>query len=113
MERMMTKALILLRHAHAETAKPDQDDMHRVLSPRGVTEAEGAGAWLKTHPTLPARILCSPAVRARQTLQHALGQVEATIEPRIYEANAGDLVNLIDEHAEVDHLLLVGHNPGF
>ena len=31
----------------------------------------------------------------RQTLQHALGQVEVTIEPRIYEATAGELVSLI------------------
>ena len=109
----MTKALILLRHAHAEPAKSGQDDLERALSPRGVAEAEGAGAWLKSHPTLPARILCSPSRRTRETLLHALGQVEATLEPRIYEATAGELVALIDEHSDVEHLLLVGHNPGF
>jgi len=109
----MTKALILLRHAHAEPAARNQDDIDRPLSPRGVAEAEGAGAWLKTHPTLPARILCSPSRRTRDTLQHALGKVEAAFEPRIYEATAGELVALIDEHRDVEHLLLVGHNPGF
>lgn len=109
----MNKAVILLRHAHAEPATRGQEDSDRPLSARGVAEAEGAGAWLKSHPTLPARILCSPSRRTRETLQYALGNVEAKIEPRIYEATAGELVALIDEHSDVDHLLLVGHNPGF
>jgi len=109
----MNKAVILLRHAHGEPATRGQEDSDRPLSARGVAEAEGAGAWLKSHPTLPARILCSPSRRTLETLQYALGNVEAKIEPRIYEATAGELVALIDEHSDVDHLLLVGHNPGF
>jgi phosphohistidine phosphatase SixA len=35
------------------------------------------------------------------------------LEPRIYEATAGDLDALIDEHEDAQRLLLVGHNPGF
>ncbi len=69
--------------------------------------------WLRSHAALPARVLCSPAIRAQQTLEHALGKIEVTIEPRIYEANAGELVSLIDENADVARLVLVGHNPGF
>ena len=109
----MTRELILLRHAHAESAKPGEDDAPRALSARGIAEAEEAGVWLRGHHALPARVLCSPAQRTRQTLERALGEVDATFEPRIYEATAGELIALIDEHADAGRLLLVGHNPGF
>lgn len=108
----MTRELILLRHAHAEGARPGEDDAMRALSPRGVIEAKDAGRWLATHPQ-PTRILCSPSLRARETLQHALGKVEAVIEPRIYDATAGELVSLVDENQDTARLMLVGHNPGF
>lgn len=109
----MMRELILLRHAHAESAKPDLSDAQRALSARGIVEAEDAGHWLSEHAALPARVLCSPALRARQTLDYALGQIDAAIESRIYEATAGELVSLIDEHSDAHRLLLVGHNPGF
>jgi phosphohistidine phosphatase len=109
----MKREIILLRHAHAESQKPQQPDLERPLSARGVDEAEAAGAWLREKSVLPARVLCSPAVRARQTLERALGAVAAISEPRIYEASAGELIALIDDNADVPRLLLVGHNPGF
>jgi phosphohistidine phosphatase len=109
----MKREVILLRHAHAEGLKAGQNDLERPLSARGIDEAKAAGRWLREQPVLPALIICSPAERARQTLQHALGAVAATSEKRIYEASAGDLITLIDEHADAERLLLVGHNPGF
>jgi phosphohistidine phosphatase SixA len=105
--------LILLRHAHAQNAKSGENDAGRELSARGLAEAEDAGRWLRERHALPARILCSPARRARQTLEHALGATIApTLEPRIYAATAGELIALIDEQADAPRLLLVGHNPG-
>lgn len=109
----MKREVILLRHAHAEAGKPGQADSDRPLSARGIDEAKAAGLWLREQTALPALVLCSPALRARQTLQHALGDVAATSEPRIYEASAGELIALIDDHADAARLLLVGHNPGF
>jgi phosphohistidine phosphatase SixA len=109
----MKREIILLRHAHAESQKPGQPDADRPLSARGVDEARAAGRWLRDKAALPARVLCSPALRSRQTLENALGTVAATSEPRIYEASAGELIGLIDDNADVSRLLLVGHNPGF
>jgi phosphohistidine phosphatase len=102
----MKRELILLRHAHAESLKAGEDDAQRILSPRGIVEAEDAGHWLVEHKALPARVLCSPARRTKQTLA-------PTMEPRIYEATAGELIALIDEHIDSERLLMVGHNPGF
>jgi phosphohistidine phosphatase len=109
----MKHEVILLRHAHAENQKVGQDDAARVLSERGVAEAQDAGKWLREQDLTGVHILCSPAVRAKQTLEHALGSVPMQPEPRIYEATAGELVSIIDEYEDNKRLMLVGHNPGF
>ena len=109
------RELILLRHAHAESAGAGQSDMDRPLSPHGLAEAEAAGKWLLDHRLVPDRVLCSPARRTRETLEAVLGKtgyVEQRLEPRIYEATPGTLAALLDEHQEVERLLVVGHNPG-
>ncbi|MGA9334177.1 MAG: histidine phosphatase family protein [Rudaea sp.] len=109
----MKREIILLRHAHAESGGSAAQDSVRDLSPRGIAEAQAAGEWLRAQAALPARVLCSPAARAQQTLEHALGKLDIKVEPRIYEATAGELDALIDENSDAARLLMVGHNPGF
>lgn len=109
------RELILLRHAHAEPADTGQADFDRALSSHGLSEAEAAGRWLCEQRLVPDRVLCSPARRARETLETVLalaGYVEQRLEPRIYEATPGTLAAIIDEHREAERLLMVGHNPG-
>ena len=109
------RELILLRHAHAEPGLAGQADIDRPLSAVGQAEAEAAGRWLHEHHLVPDRVICSPARRTRETLEAVLAQtgyVEQRLEPRIYEAVPGTLISLLDEHAGIDRLLLVGHNPG-
>lgn len=108
------RQLILLRHAHAESATAGEGDLARALSETGRREAEAAGAWLRAHALMPERVLCSPALRARQTLA-GLGlpaEVMLREEPGIYEATPGTLAELADGHRDVARLLVVGHNPG-
>ena len=110
------RELILLRHAHAEPASAGQADIDRPLSPEGLAEAEAAGRWLRDKGLVPDQVLCSPARRARETLEAvlaAIGYVDQRLEPVIYEATPGALASLADAHREVERLLLVGHNPGF
>ena len=109
------RELILLRHAHAEPADNGQADIDRPLSPHGLAEAEAAGRWLLEQRLVPDRVLCSPARRTRETLEAVLGltgYVEQRLDERVYEATPGTLAALVDEHREVERLLLVGHNPG-
>lgn len=109
------RELILLRHAHAEPAAPGQPDLDRPLSPDGHAEAEAAARWLRQQRLVPDCVLCSPARRTRETLEvvlATLGYVDQRLERAIYEATPGALAALVDAHAEVDRLLLVGHNPG-
>ncbi len=109
------RELILLRHAHAEPASNGLADIDRSLSPHGLAEAEAAGRWLLEQKLVPDRVLCSPARRTRETLEAVLeltGYVEQRLDERIYEAMPGTLAALIDEHREVERLMVVGHNPG-
>ena len=61
------RQLILLRHAHAESAGAGEDDAGRPLSATGREEAQAAGKWLREHGIHPDRVLCSPTTRTRQT----------------------------------------------
>ncbi|WP_225765441.1 histidine phosphatase family protein [Stenotrophomonas sp. Marseille-Q4652] len=109
------RELILLRHANAEPASPGQADIDRPLSPHGLAEAEAAGRWLVENKLVPDRVLCSPARRARETLEAVLGltgYVEQRLDERIYEATPGTLVAVVDEHRDLERVLVVGHNPG-
>lgn len=109
------RELILLRHAHAAPACPGQEDMDRALSSQGQAEAEAAGHWLKQHNFVPDRIIASPARRTRETLEQvllALGYVEQRQDARIFEATPGTLIQVADEHRDLDRVMLVGHNPG-
>ena len=108
------RELILLRHAHAESASVGQADRDRPLSATGVQEARDAGEWLRGQGLRPDRVLCSPAARTRDTLAE-LGDIGATDmreDAAIYEASVGGLIALVDAHRDANRLLLVGHNPG-
>ena len=69
------RELILLRHAHAEPSAPGQADLDRPLSSEGLAEAEAAGRWLAENRLVPDCVLCSPARRARETLEAVLGAI--------------------------------------
>ena len=108
------RQLILLRHAHAESATAGQDDIARPLSATGLAEARAAGDWLREHGLRPDRVLCSTAARTRDTLA-ALGDIgagEVYEDASIYEASPGTLAALADANRDAERLLLVGHNPG-
>ena len=110
------RQLILLRHAHAESAGAGEDDAGRPLSDVGRDEAKAAGVWLREHGIHPDRVLCSPSTRTRETWNHVdveLGSgLAVQFEPSIYDATPGALIALADANRDAARLVLVGHNPG-
>lgn len=109
------RTLLLLRHGKSDYP-PEVDDHQRPLAPRGVREAALAGDWLRSHAPVIDAVLCSTAVRTRQTLQRA--GIDAPVEyvDRLYDATPGtviDEINRAPSHFpfEVRTLLLVGHEP--
>jgi len=111
------KTLLLLRHAKAENGAPGFADLDRALNERGRQEARALGEFLKQQNIKLGLVLCSPAGRARETAELVLAAAEAIVDcrsdPRIYEANPEQLMQVISEVDEgVMAVLLVGHNPG-
>jgi len=108
--------LILLRHAEAVPIEASGDDQQRPLSVRGEREAQAAGLWLAAHGLRPDRVLCSPSRRTDETTRLALAAIDNAPVPQqadeIYDATPGELLALLDQHADVGTVLLVGHNPG-
>ncbi|GAB2850800.1 histidine phosphatase family protein [Streptomyces deserti] len=110
------RRLVVLRHA--KSAWPEGvADHERPLAPRGLRDAPAAGRALAETDCLPDLALCSTAVRARQTWELVAAQwgtpPPVRYDPRLYAADAADLLAVVHEvPAEVDTLLLIGHNPG-
>jgi phosphohistidine phosphatase len=111
------KTLFLLRHAKAENAAPGSSDINRALNERGKKEAQAIGAFVRKQNLAFELVLCSPAVRARETAELVLSAAEVTAnvryDQRIYEAGPRQLLDVISEvEANQSAVLLVGHNPG-
>ena len=76
------------------------------------------GEELRKLDLLPDLVVCSPALRARQTFKafsRAAGlKTEPVYEKRIYEASEGQLYSLVRAFPESSRcVLMIGHNPGF
>lgn len=110
------KTVFLLRHAKSSWDQPHLADYDRPLAPRGREAAPRMGRFMEREGLIPHRVLCSGALRARQTWElvaSELGQdIPTEILPDIYHSTPGGLLNLIQE-SPADHssVLLVGHNP--
>ncbi|MET8405362.1 histidine phosphatase family protein [Streptomyces sp900116325] len=116
MPRSVPARLIVLRHA--KSAWPDGvPDHERPLAGRGRRDAPAAGRWLREVSCTPDLVICSTARRARETWELVapeLGRRPMVVfEPRVYEASASALVNVLRETPEQwRSVLLIGHQPG-
>ena len=112
----MQKTLYVLRHAKSDWDDPDLDDHDRPLAPRGRQAAPLIAGWLRDRGHAPALVLCSSALRTRQTLEHvaeAVPDAEVRVEDELYLASAGELLGRLRAVAEpIPSVLLIGHNPG-
>ena len=62
------RTLLLLRHAKSDYPD-DVADHERPLAPRGVRDAPHTGTWLADAGRVPDLVLCSDALRTRQTYE--------------------------------------------
>lgn len=111
------KQIILLRHARAIKDTWGQPDFERALTERGLEDAHRLSDYLHNHGIAPDKVLCSPALRTRQTCEtlarELLNFPEITWLDDLYLASAGDMLQIINETENTSQtLLIVGHNPG-
>lgn len=105
------RTLVLLRHA--KSAYPDEvADHERPLAPRGEREAGLAGDWLRTHLPAIDAVLCSTAIRTRETLARTGIDAPVRYVERLYDATAGTVIDEINSVGDdVSVLLVIGHEP--
>ena len=112
------RTLYLLRHAKSSWKDLTLPDFDRPLKDRGRKAAKRIGKRLASEKLNDPLVICSPAVRTRQTaeivLKHAKVRTDVRYEERIYEASLRDLVNVVSEIPDDKQVvILIGHNPGF
>ena len=105
------RTLVLMRHAKSDY--PDGvGDHERPLAPRGEREAELAGQWLRENVPAIDAVLCSSAVRTRQTLARTGVEAPVSFLDRLYGGSPGDVIDQINRvDVDVATLLVVGHEP--
>lgn len=108
--------LLFMRHAKAErSGKGSGRDFDRVLSDRGMRDAEEMGGVIAKRGETIDLVLCSASERTRQTwhgVRSALRKPpEAKFMREIYDGQASYLDVLRNEAGNASTVLLIGHNP--
>lgn len=109
------RRLILTRHAKSDWDNPGGPDSERPLNARGRQAARLLGDWLASRGYEPEEVLCSPALRTRQTWEGAEAAVletrpEVRLEPALYEATPEDMLRVL-RGASQQTVMMIGHNP--
>jgi phosphohistidine phosphatase len=120
--------LWLLRHAKSAWDDPALDDFARPLSPRGKKACRALARHMGERAIRPDLVLCSPAVRTRQTWERldkrlsgggdgrppkVPGEPRVRFDQKLYLADSSTLLSVVRATpTAVRELLLVGHNPG-
>ncbi len=111
------RTLLLLRHAKSSWDDPTLGDFDRPLAPRGQKAALLMACYLRKKGLRPDLVLCSPALRARQTWSLVARRLGDKIEVKdmrgLYLAPPSRLLDFIRRAPNAATcVMLVGHNPG-
>jgi len=111
--------LHLLRHAKSSWDVPGQRDHDRALNGRGRKAAKAMGRYLAREGPRPDRVLCSTAVRTRETWDRVRRGLErdgeapkVALDDALYLASAGQMLACVRACAGEPCLLVIAHNPG-
>jgi phosphohistidine phosphatase len=114
---MKLRRLMLVRHGQAELVSGDKSDFQRRLDPQGKKDVLSVGKQAASENWAPECILCSEAVRARETLEilkeHVVtADCKVVFLPTIYQGEPSDLLNILSKlPPEIEKVMVVGHNP--
>ena len=108
--------LFVIRHGQARGGNANTDDSVRELTDTGKSHARKVAETLAHEAPYPALILCSNAVRARQTCEQFCDSINytgaTTFCPELYHATAAGYYRVISSYGgHADPLAVIGHNP--
>lgn len=113
----MKKELVLIRHTKSSWKDLSMADFDRPLKKDRIDDAKNMGRYLRELGLKPDLVLCSPALRTRQTAELICDKLkydfdEVSFDKRIYESTAEEVMQVVREvAAEVNTLVVIGHNP--
>ena len=110
---MVLKNIIIWRHAeaHPALAQGENQDLARMLTPKGKQQAKRMANWLNERLPKDTLLLSSPAMRAFQTAQALKGEVKV-VEALKPSANLPQILALLASLEDsTQNVLLVGHQP--
>jgi phosphohistidine phosphatase len=107
----------LLIFRHAKSGHPASvDDFDRPLCDEGNAAAPLIGSWIREHHLEPAAVLCSSALRTKETLALVLPffrtPPDVEYERSLYLSGVPALLGKIRKAPALSPLMIVGHNPG-
>lgn len=109
------RTLLLLRHAEAEATRPGSRDRDRRLTERGRAQAAAVGETIRSAGWIVDHVLCSAAVRTRETLA-GLGlpdAIEIEVLDALYDAGSDSIIEVIRTLPDTTGCaLVVGHALG-
>lgn len=107
--------LYLLRHGEAELGYGQCSDFDRKLTDNGITQLKRLGRTLKINAENFDLVLSSNALRTKMTCELIVENIQPrniVFEELLYEAPTERILSQINHvNKEVDHLLIIGHNP--
>lgn len=110
----MSRKLLLLRHAKAAEGSESGTDYDRPLAKRGLRNADAIASLLKSKELKPDLVLCSSALRTRQTATAILSiwpDLTVRYDERLYLASLEQGMSLLKKADPEPTVLLIGHNP--
>jgi phosphohistidine phosphatase SixA len=116
-EEAAMKTLLILRHAKSSWEDEKLPDIDRPLNKRGRHDAPRIGDLIKAEGLLPDLIISSTAKRTRSTVELVAGASDYDGEIRwdesLYAAEPQAYITALRAlPAEVERVMVVGHNPG-
>lgn len=112
------RELLIMRHAKSDWHSNAVSDIDRPLNKRGLRDAPRMAQWMTSQNLKPNLLLCSPALRARQTASAIIEQLEledssVIFDKKLYLASVETLMTIIRQVDDrIQSVMIIGHNPG-
>jgi phosphohistidine phosphatase len=107
--------LHLIRHAKTQQGSASGNDIDRELMEKGTAQANLLGHYLQSHHIELGKMLCSTAIRTRQTksiiCQHLAERCLVDYREKLYMATKEQIMKELPGRPEKT-LTIIGHNEG-
>jgi phosphohistidine phosphatase len=110
------KTLSILRHAKSSWENTSLDDFDRPILSKGFVRTQKVCKYMLNMHLKPDCILSSPALRAFQTANIVIEELNLSLVPQIcknfYPGGVDEILDEISKISQnIEHVMVVGHNP--